>query len=452
MSLAPGVFEQPDLRALFESAPGLYLVLTPDLRIVAVTDAYLAATMTTRDGILGRHLFDIHRVDVRNQLQEQLRQAQKMEAIGRLAGGIGHDFNNLLTVILGYGGILKEILEDGPAMDSVEQIEQAAARAAALTNQLLTFSRKQVLQLRNLDLNSVIGGMREYLQRLTGENVALEIDLDSDLPNVKADAKQMEGVIMNLAVNARDAMPTGGRLRIATRSVGADESGFMAVKRGRYAVISVSDTGLGMDAQTRERIFEPFFTTKESGKGTGLGLATVFGVVEQSGGTITVSSEPGQGATFSIFMPAHGEPVEREPAHAIMAQAQASAGTILLVDDEEPLRRLVRGILNDAGYEVLQAAAGEEALVVSRNYHDRIDLLLTDVVMPGMKGPDLAVCLQNERPGMAVLFMSGYDQNLMGQNLSPPANFLAKPFAPKSLAETVEKLLRQRRVLTKFSG
>ena len=556
---------EPDYRALFESAPGSYLVLTPELRIVAVSDAYLRATMTSRENILGRYLFEvfpdnpddpgasgvnnlsaslmlaletrkpqvmtvqkydirrpnsegggfeerywsprntpvlgkdgrvayvIHQMEdvtelvrlngqiadsspaagcgtllaegiapqemlarinkliaTRNQLEEQLRQAQKMEAIGRLAGGVAHDFNNLLTVILGYSGILRDCAEDEDAVEAVDQIEKAAGRAAALTTQLLAFSRKHVLRLHPVDLNSLISGMQEFLQRLIGEDISFLVELDPQLPKVKADSGQIEQVIMNLAVNARDAMPAGGRLLISTRAaaVGKAEPEFVPVRKGSYAVLTVSDTGEGMDAATRARIFEPFFTTKASGKGTGLGLSTVFGVVEQSGGTITVSSEPGQGATFTIFLPSCAEAAEPSSEPAIKPPPQESTGTVLLVEDEDSLRKLVSGILMDAGYEVLEASNGAEGLLISHRYPKRIDLLLTDVVMPGLNGPEMAERLQKERPGVSVLFMSGYDQNLMGQNLTGQVNFIAKPFTPRALSETVISLLGKRRAST----
>lgn len=378
-------------------------------------------------------------VEARNQLEEQLLQSQKMEAIGRLAGGIAHDFNNLLTVILGYSGILKNSLANDAAYESVDQIEKAAGRASALTRQLLTFSRKQSLQLRLLDLNAVIAGIQEFLQRLIGEDIALTVDLDPLLPLVRADSGQVEQALMNLAANARDAMAGGGRMVISTRAMefGRAETELLPVEAGRYAVVTVSDTGEGMDATTRSRVFEPFFTTKERGKGTGLGLAMVFSMVEQCGGTITVASEPGRGATFTIFLPSG----ESEPCGVNCPTGQERrAGTVLLVEDENSLRRLVRGTLSEAGYEVLEARSGEEGLGIARGYEGRIDLLLTDVMMPGMSGPELVAVLRKERPGTIVLFMSGYEN----EEMDGRSHCLVKPFVPRALVEKVGGLLSRR--------
>ncbi|HUI55726.1 MAG TPA: ATP-binding protein [Bryobacteraceae bacterium] len=608
----------PDFHSLFESAPGLYLVLTPDLRIVAVTDGYLRATMTTREGILGRYLFDvfpdnpadpsatgvnnlraslervranraadvmaiqkydirrpepegsifeerywspinspvfgraggieyiIHRVEdvtefvrlkqrgmqqdeatgalrrqaeqmeaeiyaraqelveanrqllsanvalnhlyrqiadltrqadrdlrvgmswhdpaeplsdsvapeemlarvgrlirARNQLEEQLRQAQKMEAVGRLAGGIAHDFNNLLTVILGYSAILREELQAGQALESVDEIEKAAARAASLTGQLLAFSRKQVMQLRVLDLNSIVAGMKSMLQRLIGEDISLKTELDPELAKVKADGGQIEQVLMNLAVNARDAMPDGGTLLIATRNVRPDAATAMRPARVSEGLVSlrVTDTGQGMDQETQKRIFEPFFTTKAVGKGTGLGLATSYGIVEQCGGTIAVESEVGRGTTITILLPATVEEAS-EPQEPSASGMGASLGTILVVEDEASLRKLVCSALKGAAYQLLEAAGGREGLELARSFPGRIDLLLTDVVMPEINGPRLAELLRKDRPDLITLFMSGYDQNLIGQNLmSEAVHFLPKPFTTKVLLEKTRNVL-----------
>jgi len=608
----------PDFHSLFESAPGLYLVLTPDLRIVAVTDGYLRATMTTREGILGRYLFDvfpdnpadpsatgvnnlraslervranraadvmaiqkydirrpepegsifeerywspinspvfgraggieyiIHRVEdvtefvrlkqrgmqqdeatgalrrqaeqmeaeiyaraqelveanrqllsanvalnhlyrqiadltrqadrdlrvgmswhdpaeplsdsvapeemlarvgrlirARNQLEEQLRQAQKMEAVGRLAGGIAHDFNNLLTVILGYSAILREELQAGQALESVDEIEKAAARAASLTGQLLAFSRKQVMRLRVLDLNSIVAGMKSMLQRLIGEDISLKTELDPELAKVKADGGQIEQVLMNLAVNARDAMPDGGTLLIATRNVRPDAATAMRPARVSEGLVSlrVTDTGQGMDQETQKRIFEPFFTTKAVGKGTGLGLATSYGIVEQCGGTIAVESEVGRGTTITILLPATVEEAS-EPQEPSASGMGASLGTILVVEDEASLRKLVCSALKGAAYQLLEAAGGREGLELARSFPGRIDLLLTDVVMPEINGPRLAELLRKDRPDLITLFMSGYDQNLIGQNLmSEAVHFLPKPFTTKVLLEKTRNVL-----------
>ena len=379
----------------------------------------------------------------RNQLEEQFLHAQKMEAVGCLAGGVAHDFNNLLTVILGYSGMLRDSLSAGDDLQSVEEIEKAATRAAALTRQLLAFSRKQVLQLRVLDLNSVIAGMKELLERLIGEDIQLDIELASKLDRVKADSGQIEQVVMNLAVNARDAMPAGGKLRIATRNgacaVGANE--LLRMQPGPCVALSVSDTGEGMDAQTQARVFEPFFTTKEPGKGTGLGLSTVYGIVQQCGGTITVSSQPGRGTTFTIYLPVTGESTRPEPLPAAAPRSKSRAGTILIVEDEASVRKLACATLTRAGHKVLEAASGAAGLALSKSYAKRIDLLLTDIVMLGMNGLQLAESILQDRRDMIVVFMSGYDQNLVGKNPIGVSSFLPKPFTPHSLLDMVATLL-----------
>jgi signal transduction histidine kinase len=606
----------PDFRVLFESAPGLYLVLTPDLHIVAVTEAYLQATMTTREGILGRHLFDVfpdnpddpsatgvgnlgaslervlatrradvmaiqkydirdpasegggfeerywspinspvlgpdnqieymvHRVEdvtefvrlkqrgreqdkmtdvlrepaeqmeaevylrgqelvagnqqlrrsntvlnqlyrqieeltshansgsaapgggraseefrpdsvapeemlarveelvaARNGLEDRLRQAHKMEAVGQLAGGVAHDFNNLLTVILGYSSLLREGAAAQRASDCVEEIEKAASRAAALTKQLLAFSRKQVLQSRVLNLNDIVTGMKEMLRDLMGEDIVLEIDFDPALENVKADRGQLEQVIINLAVNARDAMQFGGTFRITTGNahVVAEEAQMGSLGPGSYIRLRVIDTGVGMDAETQARIFEPFFTTKEAGKGTGLGLATVYGIVEQSGGIVSVNSALGRGTIFTILLPVTYESAEEATPSKIGSRSVRGAGAILLVEDEAPLRKLISGTLKRAGYYVLEAGSGKEALSIAVDA-TRIDLLLTDVVMPGMTGPQLLEILKQNGKDPTTLFMSGYDRELIGKRASD-LNFLPKPFTPNELLGKVYELL-----------
>ena len=607
-------FSSPDFRALFEAAPGLYLVLTPGLLIVAASDAYLNATLTTREGILGRNIFDvfpdnpddpaasrisnlraslnrvlqtrepdtmavqkydvrrpalegggfeerywspvnspvcghngelthiIHRVEdvsefVRlrqsgraqeelahqlqgraqrmeaeiyqraqqvaeanrkltivndslallyqriatlmagadnqpapfghpggqsqdaeqiapekmvarverlivehQELEEQLRQSLKMEAVGRLAGGVAHDFNNLLTVIFGYAAMLRDCQADDEAASNLEEIEKAAARAAALTNKLLAFSRKQVLQPRLIDLNWVVVGMRELLRRLIGEGILMDTVLGSGLGRIKADPNQVEQVIMNLAVNARDAMPTGGRLTIQTRR--ADLSApLQSLQPGAYVLLTVADSGRGMDEKTAARVFEPFFTTKELGRGTGLGLSMVYGIVEQSGGLIRVESAPDEGATFYVYLPvceAADDPDSRTPAERHGNRAQ---GTILVVEDEPPLRRLVASVLAAAGHQVLEAVNGYEAIALAEG-HEQIDLLLTDVIMPGITGPDVVARLRSHRPELAVLYMSGYDNELIDQKaLERTASFLPKPFTPHSLLASVGELI-----------
>jgi signal transduction histidine kinase/CheY-like chemotaxis protein len=540
----------PDFRALFESAPGLYLVLSPDLRIVAASDAYLHATMTTREGIVGRALFEvfpdnpgdpsadgvrnlraslervlqsragdamavqkydvrrpesgefeerywspfnspvldssgqvayiIHRVeDVTDlyrriealmtragrellgnaalapvqsfapeemlgrieqlivghkRLEEQLRQSQKMEAVGRLAGGVAHDFNNLLTVITGYAALLRDVLGKD-AGDELEEIEKAAFRAGAMTHKLLAFSRKQVLQPRIINPNTVVTGMEELLRRLIGEDILL-VTILGNTGNIKADPHQIEQVIMNLAVNARDAMPGGGRLIVETRNIQLD-SEFETLRPGAYALLSVSDNGHGMDSATAARIFEPFYTTKELGKGTGLGLSTVFGIVEQSGGLVTVESAPGAGATFRVYLPINNSAAE-DAAQPGLAAAPRRTGKILVIEDEVPLRRLVVKVLKGAGYDVIEAVNGEEALVLASR-HPSIDLVLSDVVMPVVSGPELVARLKATRPELVVLFMSGYDRALIDQKSA--ANFLPKPFSPRTLLARVAELI-----------
>jgi signal transduction histidine kinase/ActR/RegA family two-component response regulator len=543
----------PDFRALFESSPGLYLVLSPDLHIVAASDAYLRATMTTRDSIIGRALFEvfpdnpgdpsadgvrnlraslervlqtragdamavqkydvrrpesgefeerywspfnspvlhsngevayiIHRVeDVtelyrriealmtraghellgnsalapvqsfapeemlgrieqlivgHKRLEEQLLQSQKMEAVGRLAGGVAHDFNNLLTVITGYAAVLRDAIGKD-AGDELEEIEKAAFRAGAMTHKLLAFSRKQVLQPRIINPNSVVTGMEELLRRLIGEDILL-VTILGNTGNIKADPHQFEQVIMNLAVNARDAMPDGGRLIIETRNIQLD-SEFQTLGPGAYALLSVSDNGHGMDSATAARIFEPFYTTKELGKGTGLGLSTVFGIVEQSGGLVTVESAPGAGATFRVYLPINNNAAE-ESAQPCAAAAPERTGKILVVEDEVPLRRLVVKVLKGAGYEVIEAINGEEALALASR-HPSIDLVLSDVVMPVVSGPELIARLRTTRPELVVLFMSGYDRALIDhKTLEGAASFLPKPFSPRTLLARVAELI-----------
>jgi signal transduction histidine kinase len=603
---------QPNFRTLFEACPGLYLALTPDLHIIAVTDAYLGATMTTRSAIVGRYLFDvfpdnpedtaatgvgnlraslervlamrrpdvmaiqkydirrpdvdgggfevrywspinspvlapddtllyiIHRVedvtefvrlkqqehnredvadalrqrtqqveaeiylrgqellavnqqlrtsnDLLNQLyrrieeltdptvsgsagagadrplgelqldsvspdeilsrvgklvraradlEEQLRQSQKMEAVGRLAGGVAHDFNNLLTVILGYSSLIQESNSSAP--ECVAEIEKAASRAAALTKQLLAFSRKQVLQQRVLNPNEVLRGMESMVKRLIGEDIELELDLDAALSNIKADRSQVEQVILNLAVNARDAMEFGGTIRMTSRNteVKPDDRNGATLRPGSYVRIDVADTGSGMDSETQARIFEPFFTTKEEGKGTGLGLATVYGIVKQSGGAVSVSSSLGKGTAFSIFLPPTQE-VE-DGANSATSTLRSGAGVVLLVEDEASLLKLIGGTLKRAGYKVVEAASGKDALRLCEEI-PRVDLLVTDVVMPGMTGPQLVERLQSSGKVGTVLFMSGYAQELIGKKASD-IKFLPKPFTPSALLAKVQEVL-----------
>jgi len=593
----------PDFQTLFESAPGLYLVLEPDLTIAAVSDAYLRATMTERAAILGRGIFDvfpdnpeepeatgvenlraslarvlagkepdtmafqkydirrpesegggfeerhwspvnspvlgadgavayiIHRVedvtdfvrlkhqgneqtrlteelkiraermeaeifrraqeiqdanrmlrefqgeleervltrtgelrraneelkreiaererteDALLRSEEQLRQSQKLEAVGRLAGGIAHDFNNLLTVILSYSDILlRDDAPYGPIRTGLEEIKAAGERAASLTHQLLAFSRQQVLEPEILDVNEVLTQLSQLLKRVLGEDIELHLLLAPVLDSVKADRSQLDQVVMNLAVNARDAMPQGGRLNLETANVTLDEAtgeSDFGVRPGSYVMLAVSDTGVGMDAATKARVFEPFFTTKERGKGTGLGLSTVFGIVKQSGGTIYVYSEPGVGTAFKIYIPrveGSQAPVQRVPAEARGARGTE---TILLVEDEDQVREVAGAILRAAGFHVLMAATPAEAILLCEGSPERIDLVLTDVIMPKMNGRQLAERILRLRPEIRMLFMSGYTDDMILHNgiLELGASFIQKPVTPDSLTRKVRDVL-----------
>jgi signal transduction histidine kinase/ActR/RegA family two-component response regulator len=581
--------DTPDFRRLFESAPGSYLVLTPELTIIAVSAAYLRATMTKREEIVGRGLFDvfpdnpddptatgvanlraslarvllhkrpdamavqkydvrrpekegggfeerhwspvnspvlgddgalvyiIHRVEdvtefVRLQAQqseqrgiterlqshagqmeaeiyrraqelqeanrqlrtlqeelesrvdtrtselraanealrkseEQLRQAQKLEAVGRLAGGIAHDFNNLLSVILSYAKMLGADLEPGaPARADLEEIIGAGMRAADLTRQLLAFSRQQVLDLKNLDVNGVLTNVNRMLLRVLGEDVELKMLLATGLGTVMADPGQIEQVVMNLVVNARDAMPQGGKLTIQTSNVVLDEAyaeQHLGVTPGPYVMIAVGDTGTGMDKATQARVFEPFFTTKEQGRGTGLGLSTVFGIVKQSGGHIWLYSEPGNGTTFRIYLPRTAGLADWKPSSLPPLVDLRGNETILLVEDEDQVRTVAAGILRRAGYHVLEARSPGDALFMSEQHPVAIHVLLTDVVMPKMNGRKLAERVYAMRPDIKTIFMSGYTGDVIIHHgvLDSDAAFLQKPFTPDSLARRVREVL-----------
>jgi signal transduction histidine kinase/CheY-like chemotaxis protein len=377
--------------------------------------------------------------------QDQLLQSQKMEAIGRLAGGIAHDFNNLLTVIAGQTYMLRSQTGAGPVREGVERIEATAERAAELIRQLLAFSRKQVLQPGVLRLNAIVESMVPMLTRVIGEDVELSTRLAPRLLHVKADPTQIEQVIMNLAVNARDAMPEGGQLTLETGNVtveGPHAAQHPDVAPGAYVMLAVTDTGTGMDAETRRRLFEPFYTTKEPGKGTGLGLATVYGIVKQSGGHIWVASEPGKGARFTIYLPAVAEAADA-PVSAPPDDVPGGHETILVVEDEGEVRALVREILQERGYEVVEASGPREALHLAADASRRLDLLLTDVVMPQMTGPALADLLTAEQPAMPVLFMSGYADSAVVEHgvLQTGRAYLQKPFTPMQLARVVRRVL-----------
>ncbi len=381
----------------------------------------------------------------RREMELQLRQGQKMEAIGRLAGGIAHDFNNLLGVIIGFAELVSEQIGPENGMHShVEQIQKAADRASSLTRQLLAFSRQQVLETKALNLNSIVEDMVKMLPRLLGEDIELQFALDPDLGVVKADQGQIEQVIMNLAVNARDSMPTGGRLAIRTGNARHDSN--LALKHpsmtpGDYILVSVSDTGTGMDEQTKSHIFEPFFTTKERGRGTGLGLATVYGFVKQIGGYVWVESEQGVGSTFTIYLPVSRENVHEECESVPTAVSAPCAGTILLVEDEESLRSLIRSILEQGGYTVLDAPNGMEAVDIAREYPGTIHLLLTDMVMPGMNGYAVAEEVQRLHPGIRIAYMSGYSGFTSTDATSSGTVIVAKPFTRAVLLQKLSEVL-----------
>jgi two-component system cell cycle sensor histidine kinase/response regulator CckA len=383
----------------------------------------------------------------RKRLEEQFRQAQKMEAIGRLSGGIAHDFNNLLGVIIGYGEILQEnTAASDPDRSCIDEVLRAGQRAASLTRQLLAFSRQQVLEPTILDLNTVVVDMEKMLRRLIGEDIELSTALNRELGKVKADQGQIEQVVLNLVVNARDAMPNGGKFTIQTDNITMEEVDTRRYsypfKPGRYALLTVSDTGMGMDSVTRARIFEPFFTTKEKGKGTGLGLATVYGVVKQSEGYIEVHSEVDAGTIFKIYLPIVEAEVSALPVHSGAIESLHGNETILLVEDEAMLCILTRNILERYGYTVLEASNGKEACEIVHRNPNTIHLLLTDVVMPGMNGRDLAELLVKERPELKTLYMSGYTGQGIGQGVLPlGCHFLAKPFSRESLAKKVREAL-----------
>ena len=386
-------------------------------------------------------------ITAQRDLEEQLRQAHKMEAVGRLAGGIAHDFNNLLTVICGYSQM---VLDDGSVAhstrDRLEQILNAANRASILTRQLLAFSRRQVLQPTVVNLNHLLTNMIALLGPLVGEHITIETELDPAVSCIKADSHQIEQVVMNLAANARDAMPDGGRFRVQTAMVAAAEVQRDDVGNGigKYVRLRISDTGCGMDDRTRERAFEPFFTTKGLGKGTGLGLSTVYGIVHQNQGEIHILSEPGRGTAFDLYFPAVPD-IEARAETAIGKPPKAPAAeTILVVEDEPAVRVLVKQTLEQLGYTVLEAEDGYEALEVVERHNGEIHLVLTDIIMPLMNGRELATRLEAIRPGSKVLYMSGYTDDVLAfHGLSQPeADFIQKPFTSSGLAERVETVLK----------
>jgi two-component system cell cycle sensor histidine kinase/response regulator CckA len=391
-----------------------------------------------------------HAEELLRRRDEQLRQSQKMEAVGRLSGGIAHDFNNLLAVIIGYSELLESQLAPGdPMRKSAEEIRKAGGRASSLTQQLLAFSRQQALQPQVVDLNALVADMGTMLRRLIGPHIELITDLATGFAPVKGEKSQLEQVIVNLVVNARDAMPDGGTLNIGTSNLNVDErlaNRFPVLPLGSYVLLTVSDTGIGMDAETRRHIFEPFFTTKQPGKGTGLGLATVYGVVRQSGGEVLVESAPGQGSTFKIFLPRTEESAVANDTREKINPASASSGTILLVEDEEALLSLTAGRLQDCGYTVLQARDGEMALEAERSFPGSIDLLLTDIMMPRMGGLTLAQSISQSRPGIRIAFMTGHAEREVSprDDLLAGAETIRKPFSYEQLIGLVQRALEPR--------
>ena len=399
-----------------------------------------AAPLPDDSGEIVAHLAVTRDVTARRELEEQLRQAQKMESLGRIAGGVAHDFNNLLTAIIGYGEAIER--RGGEAGADAREILRAADRAGDLVRQLLAFSRRQILEQRVLDVNDVVGEAVQMLRRTLGEHIDVVAALDEDLHPVRADPGQLQQVVLNLAVNARDAMPTGGVLTFETRNVLVGDDGPLSA--GSYVQLIVADTGSGMTDEVLEHAFEPFYTTKDAGQGTGLGLATVHGIVNQSGGAIVVESRPELGTSFTVYLPASDEPVTvQNGVPAPHAPTRRATETVLLVEDEDVVRGLVREILERDGYTVVEASCPEQALAASKD--DSIDLLVTDVVMPRMSGPEVARALSVARDDLKVLYMSGYSDAMVAQQglLEPGAAFIQKPFRAQELADKIRALLQR---------
>lgn len=407
-----------------------------------------ASAVRNDDGAVEKLIIVNRDITERRHLEQQLLLSQRLEAVGKLSGGIAHDFNNILGVIIGYSeALLQKMAADDPMREAVDEIEKAGQRAAALTQQLLAFSRKQVLEPKVLELNSIVVDVEKMLRRLIGEDVDLEIIPSPTLGRVKADRGQVEQVILNLAVNARDAMPRGGHLKIETMNADLDEND-VRLKRyvvpGHYVMLQVSDTGMGMSAEVQSHIFEPFYTTKEQGKGTGLGLATVYGVVKQSGGYIWVESEIGKGTKFQVYLP-RAEGAVTEMPRKESSLATQGLGTILVAEDEPSLRKLTCNTLKDAGYKVLEAENAPKAIEIAKNFDCDIDLLLTDVVMPGMSGRELAENLSLKCPRMKILYMSGYTDGAVATHgvLESGIVILRKPFSRAQLQQNVAEMLAE---------
>jgi signal transduction histidine kinase/ActR/RegA family two-component response regulator len=422
-----------------------YRVVRPDGSVRWVWDHRYPALDS--EGKVERFVGIAEDITERRRLEEQYLQAQKKEAVGRLAGGVAHDFNNLLTVINGSGDLaLGTLPPDHPATGFLTEMVRAGERGAVLTRQLLAFSRQQLVTPRVLDLNAIVLDLEKLLGRIIGEDIVLSCHLQPGLGSVKADAGQVEQVLMNLAVNARDAMPRGGKLTIETRNVELDPSyaGTHAEARpGPHVLLAVSDTGSGMTAEVRARIFDPFFTTKEVGKGTGLGLATVHGIVKQSGGHVGVYTEPGRGTTFKVYLPRVPEAPARGKSHAGQVVLPRGTETVLLAEDEDAVRSLLALVLRQGGYTVLEASDGQKALHIAAGHQGPIHLLVTDVVLPEVGGRELAERLQAGRPQMKVLYLSGYTRDAVVRHgiLEDQVHFLSKPFSPAVLAQKVREVL-----------
>lgn len=405
------------------------------------------AVLRDAEGVTGV-LLTVADVSDRKRLEEQLRLSQKLEAVGRLAGGIAHDFNNLLTVINGYGSMLSETVSGHPyAASQAEEILNAGTRAAELVSQLLTFSRRQVIKPKALEVNQFVHDVQRMLERIIGEHIELKTILRPDAGWIHADLNQMEGVLLNLATNARDAMPDGGILTIETSRVDVSEgdSSHAEVGPGSYVRLIVRDSGLGMDAETQQRLFEPFFTTKPQGKGTGLGLSSVYGGIEQNHGRIFVHSQLGEGSAFSIYLPRIESPETREPAAPASREITRGTETILLVEDEDMVRRMLRAALTRAGYRVWEASNGADAIEKWSGAIERIDLVITDIVMPMMNGLKLTEELRSRRPDIKVVFMSGHSDEILNRQkeLNPPPDLLRKPFLPDALVRKAREVLDQ---------
>jgi two-component system, cell cycle sensor histidine kinase and response regulator CckA len=421
-----------------------YRIIRKDGQVVWVSDT--AVVVPTADS---RPLMEGVIVDIteRKQLETQLQQSRRMEAVGRLAGGIAHDFNNLLTIIKGYTELALKRAHVSPELRTdIERIEDASERATSLVRQLLAFSRRQVLQPKLIDLNGIVLGLDKLLRRLMDEDIQMVTIPGKNLGTIKADPAQIEQVIMNLVVNARDAMPNGGRLTIETQNVSLDAayaSEHVTMPPGNYVLLAVSDTGVGMTPEAASHIFEPFYTTKEAGRGTGLGLSTVYGIVKQSGGYIWVFSVPARGSTFKVYLPRVEQAVEALPAAKKIDERRTGTETILLVEDEPHVRELTRTVLSGRGYSVMATETPEDAERVCEKNNSEIHLLLTDVVMPGISGRELAKRLTSRYPKMRVLYMSGYTFNIIahGGMLEDGVAFLQKPFTPSALADKVREVL-----------